>query len=175
MTSKHGFLTNNFPGKIPKTTFLDHIEAKLPAPLFSVDLKKGKPGSCDFGFVDESKHTGDVNYVPVDDSQGDWAFEVSGYTIGTGSPRAISISVIADTGTALVFVPQSIVDDYYAGIPGAFFDPAENLYALPCDNNAPSITFDIGTYKAVLPGSFIASARTDDNPSSTYLPSLPPS
>ncbi|MCJ1466170.1 Type I transmembrane sorting receptor [Pseudocyphellaria aurata] len=152
-------------GKVPETTFLDHIEAKLPAPLFTVDLKKGKPGSCDFGFVDESKYTGDVIYVPVDDSQGDWAFDVTGYTVGTGSHHATSVRVIADTGTAFVFVPQSIVDDYYAAIPGAFFDSEESLYALPCDSNAPSITFDIGAFKAVLPGSFIASARTDDNPS----------
>lgn len=108
--------------------------------------------------------------MPVDSSQGDWTFDIQGYTVGTGSSRAMSVSVIADTGTAFVFLPQSIVDAYYAAIPGSFFDPVETLYAFPCGSTPPSITFDIGTYKAVLPGSFIESVPTDDNPASTYFP-----
>lgn len=121
--------------------------------------------------MDESKFTGDITYVPVDSSQGDWTFEVKGYTIGAGSPSATSINVIADTGTTFVNLPQSIAEAYYAAIPGAFFDPTEYLYAFPCGSAAPSMTFDIGTYKAVLPGSFIESVPTNDNPASTYLKS----
>lgn len=162
-------MINIFQGKLPNSTFLDNFEANLPARLFTIDLKKGQPGSCDFGFIDESKFTGDISYVPVDSSRGDWTFDVQGYTIGTGSRTAISISVIADTGTAFVFLPQSIVDAYYAAVPGSFFDPAETLYAFPCGSTPPSITFDIGTYKAVLPGSFMESVPTDDNPTSTYF------
>ena len=150
---------------------MDNVEASLPAPLFTIDLKKGRPGSCDFGYIDESKFTGDITYVPVDSSQGDWTFDVQGYAIGTGSPSAVSISVIADTGTAFVFVTQSIVDAYYAAVPGSFYDPVETLYAFPCGSTPPSITFHIGTYKAVLPGSFIESVPTDDNPASTYFQS----
>lgn len=158
-------------GKVPNSTFLDNIEAELPSPLFTVDLKKGKPGSCDFGFVDESKFIGKITYVPVDSSQGDWVFDVNGYTIGTGSPSSISINAIADTGTTFAFLPPSIVDAFYAAVPGAFFDSNENLYAFACGSTLPSITFDIGTYKAVLPGSFIESVPTNDNSTSTYFQS----
>lgn len=161
-TPEHAFRTNVFQGK---------GKASLPAPLFTVDLKKGKPGSCDFGFVDDSKFIGKITYVPVDSSHGYWSFDVKGYNIGTGSPSPISIKVIADTGSDFVFLPHSIVDAYYAAVPGAFWDPIETLYFFPCGSTLPSITFNIGTYKAVLPGSFIESSIADDSHTSTYLQS----
>lgn len=168
-TTEHRFRTNISQDKVSGHTFLENIKTDLPAPVFTVDLKKGKPGSCDFGFVDESKYIGKITYVPVDSSGGSWAFGVKGYAIGTGSLSSISITVIADTGTDYVILPQSLVDAYYAAIPGAFFDPTENLHAFPCGSTPPSITFDIGTYEAVLPGSFIESVPTKDDPTSMYF------
>ena len=50
----------------PQTTFVDTAvnEGLLPANLFTVDLKKGAPGSYDFGFIDSTKLTGSITYVP---------------------------------------------------------------------------------------------------------------
>lgn len=69
-TTEHIFRTDIFQGKGQISTFLENIEASLPAPLLTVDLKKGKPGSRDFGFVDESKFIGKITFVLVDSSYG---------------------------------------------------------------------------------------------------------
>jgi aspergillopepsin I len=63
-----------------QTTFFDTAinEGVLSENLFAVDLKKGAPGSYDFGFIDSSKYTGDITYTDVDSSQGFWGFTSSG-------------------------------------------------------------------------------------------------
>jgi aspergillopepsin I len=50
----------------PQTTFFDTAinEGVLEAPVFTADLKKGAPGSYDFGFIDLSKYYGDITWVP---------------------------------------------------------------------------------------------------------------
>jgi aspergillopepsin I len=66
----------------PQTTFFDTVKSNLDKPLFAVTLKHQAPGSYDFGFVDVQKHTGQIAYTPVDNSQGFWGFTASGYSIG---------------------------------------------------------------------------------------------
>jgi hypothetical protein len=50
----------------PQTTFFDTAinEGLLDANVFTADLKKGAPGSYDFGFIDSTKYTGSITYVP---------------------------------------------------------------------------------------------------------------
>jgi len=50
----------------PQTTFFDTAfsEGLLQADVFTADLKKGAPGSYDFGFIDSTKYTGSITYVP---------------------------------------------------------------------------------------------------------------
>lgn len=142
-------------GTPQETTFFDNIKSTLSAPLFTADLKKGIPGSYDFGFIDDSKYTGHITYVPVDAHQGFWGFTLGGYAIGTGKFKFITVDVIADTGTTLIYLPKKIVHAYYADVPSAFYNSTEAGYVFPCDTTLPSITFRIGNYNAVVPGSFI--------------------
>jgi aspergillopepsin I len=48
------------------TTFFQNAIALgvLQEPVFTADLKKGAPGSYDFGFIDPTKYNGDITYVP---------------------------------------------------------------------------------------------------------------
>ena len=41
----------------PQKTFFDNVKSTLASPLFTADLKKGKPGSYDFGYIDVSQHS----------------------------------------------------------------------------------------------------------------------
>lgn len=146
-------LTIRFSEVPQYTTFFDDIKSTLSAPLFTADLKKGIPGSYDFGFIDDSKYTGDITYVPVNTRQGYWGFTLDGYAIGTENSNSIPVDVIADTGTTLIYLPEKIVKAYYRDVPSAFYNSTDAGYIFPCDTTLPSITFTIGNYKAVVPGS----------------------
>ncbi|KAL8796279.1 MAG: hypothetical protein Q9195_001394 [Heterodermia aff. obscurata] len=144
-------------------TFFDNVKSSLTAPLFTVDLKKGEPGTYGFGTIDDSAHTGDIAYVPVDSSQGFWSFTSSGYAIGDGAVNSNSIDAIADTGTTLLLIDDAIVSAYYQGVSGAKNDQSQGGYTYPCSATLPDISFQIGTYKATVPGSYVNYAPTDDS------------
>lgn len=76
-------------------TFFSNAKASLSAPLFTANLKKGKPGSYTFGYIDAAQHTGSVTYVPVNSAQGFWEFTSNGYAIGSGAFNSLSIDSIA--------------------------------------------------------------------------------
>lgn len=141
-------------GTTQNTTFFDNIKSSLSAPLFTADLKKGRPGSYDFGFIDDSKYTGDITYVPVDTHRGNWEFNVDGYAIGENNFASVSIDVMADTGTSTVLFPDEVVDAYYAVVPEAVYNSTEAGYIFPCGTALPNLTLVIGGYKAVVPGSY---------------------
>lgn len=136
-------------------TFFENAKSKLPAPLFTADLKKGSPGTYTFGFIDNTKYTGEIAYVLVDSSKGFWQFSVDGFVIDGGSSGTTSFDAIADTGTTLLYLPDSIVYAYYDGVSSASYDSGQGGYTFPCGTKLPSITFAIGGQNAVVPGSFL--------------------
>ncbi|KAL9001071.1 MAG: hypothetical protein Q9188_005538 [Gyalolechia gomerana] len=144
-------------------TFFSNVLPSLSAPLFTVDLKKGAPGTFDFGFVDAAKHTGEVTFVDADSSQGFWTFTSSGYSVGGGGGAVNSspIEAIADTGTTLLYLPDAIVDAYYGAVDGAQNDQQQGGYTYPCSAELPDISFGIGGYTAVVPGSYVNYAPVD--------------
>ena len=162
------FDTLNTVKPTAQKTFFSNVADSLSAPLFTVDLKKGAPGTFDFGYVDDSKHTGDVAYVDVDNSQGFWGFTASGYAVGDGQVGGDSIAAIADTGTTLLYLPDNIVSDYYGQVDGAQNDQQQGGYTYPCDATLPDISFGIGSYTAVVPGSYVNYAPTDDSGSTCF-------
>lgn len=142
-------------------TFFTNVIPSLSGPLFTVDLRKGAPGTYDFGFVDDAKHTGEVTYVDVDSSQGFWTFTSSGYSIGGEAQSSSPIRGIADTGTTLLYLPDDIVDSYYGAVQGAKNDQQQGGYTYPCAAELPEISFEIDSYTAVVPGTFITYAPVD--------------
>lgn len=144
-------------------TFFTNVLPSLSAPLFTVDLKKGAPGTFDFGFVDDAKHTGPVTYVDVDSRQGFWTFTTGGISVG-GRSVSGPINAIADTGTTLLYLPDNIVDAYYGAVSGATNNQQQGGYTYPCNNALPDISFQIGGgYTAVVPGSYVTYAPVDES------------
>ena len=141
-------------------TFFSNVKASLSAPLFTANLKKGAPGSYDFGYIDATKYTGSITYVNVNTANGFWEFTSNGYAVGSGAFTSTSIDAIADTGTTLLYLPTAVVSAYYARVSGASYDSTQGGYTFPCSATLPSITLGIGSYRAVVPGSYIVYAPT---------------
>ena len=136
-------------------TFFQNAIPTLASPLFTANLKKGEPGNYNFGYIDSSEYTGSITYTPVNTANGFWEFTGSGYAVGSGAFNTLSIDAIADTGTTLLYLPAAAVRAYYAQVSGATNSPAVGGYIFPCSAALPSITLGIGSYRAVVPGSYI--------------------
>ena len=88
-------------------TFVGNALSSLAAPLFTANLKKGKAGNYNFGYIDSSEYTGSITYVPVKTTNGFWEFTGSGYAVGSGAFVSSSTDAIADTGTTLLYLPST--------------------------------------------------------------------
>lgn len=129
--------------------------------LFTVDLKHAAPGTYDFGFIDDSKHTGSITYTPVNSAQGFWEFTGTGYAVGDGSFKQQSIDAIADTGTTLLLMDDAIVEDYYGQIDGAQLDQQQGGYVFPCDADIPDFVLGIGNAQSTIPASLMNLGSVD--------------
>ncbi|KAF3491043.1 aspartic endopeptidase (AP1) [Arthroderma uncinatum] len=149
----------------PQTTFLDTVLSQLEKPLFTCTLKHGMPGSYDFGYIDDAKHTGDIAYTQVDNSNGWWGFTADSYSVGgsNGTFNGISrrrasggsISGIADTGTTLMLLSDDVVSDYYGQVQGAQNSQQQGGWIFPCSAQLPDFTLSISGYNAVVPGEYM--------------------
>lgn len=86
-------------------TFLSNAKATLTAPLFTANLKKGRPGTYTFGYIDAGQHTDSITYVPVNCANGYWQFTSNGYAIGNGKFVPTAIDSIAGTYLSPVSTP----------------------------------------------------------------------
>lgn len=110
---------------------------------------------CIHSYIDSSKYTGSITYVPVDDSQGFWQFTAGGYSV-SGSSNATSGSIgtsIADTGTSLFYLPAAVAKSYYSGVSSATYDSSQGGYTLSCSASLPDFSVSIGGKTFTVPGS----------------------
>ncbi|RDW85865.1 hypothetical protein BP5796_04190 [Coleophoma crateriformis] len=136
-------------------TFFDNIRPALPLPIFTVNLKKGAPGSFNFGYIDSTQYTGAITYTPVTPRYSLWEFGVSGFSIGQGAKNSTIIDAVADTGTSLLLLPISIVKAYYAQIAGSSYSTNYGAYVYPCSITPPDFNFYIGSAKQTVPGRYM--------------------
>ena len=69
----------------------------LEEPVFTAALKRGEPGSYEFGTIDKAKFSGSLNYVPVDSSKGWWQFDSPGVIVANQTISTPGVSSIAGT------------------------------------------------------------------------------
>jgi len=145
------------------TTFVTNaISQGLPQPLFTSSLKYHKAGTYDFGKIDSSKYTGSIAYTSVSTSQGFWQASATSYQVGSGSARSGTINGIFDTGTTLLYVPNSILSAYYGQVSGAQNSASAGGYVFPCTATLPDLSFTIAGRKATIPGKYINYAPADN-------------
>ncbi|UJO13714.1 hypothetical protein CLAFUW4_03123 [Fulvia fulva] len=157
------FSTINTVQPRQQTTFFDTVKSTLSKKLFTCDLKAGAAGTYDFGYIDSSKYTGSISYVPVSTSNGFWEFTAGGYSVGSSNRTSGSSigSAIADTGTTLLYLPDSVTDAYYNNVDGAQYDEQQGGYTMPCDTQAPNFNVAIGGKTFAVPGQYINYAPID--------------
>ncbi|KAI1211476.1 secreted aspartic proteinase precursor [Annulohypoxylon truncatum] len=155
------FSSINTVSPTPQKTFFDNIASELDVAAWTADLKYHTAGTYDFGVIDQSKYTGDITYTDVDNSQGFWGFTSTGYGIGTGSFKSSSIAGIADTGTTLALLPDSVVSAYYKQVSGAKLDNTQGGYVFPCSTTPPDFVFGVEGAKFTIPGEYINYAAVD--------------
>jgi hypothetical protein len=138
-------------------TFFDNVKPTLAEPLFTADLRKGAAGAYEFGRIDTTKFTGEMAWVPINDTIGFWQFPTSGFAIGDGAEQKITTNqAIADTGTTLLLTSSTVVQAYYSSIPSAKLDANSGGFTVDCAAQLPDLVLDVGgVYKARIKGSDI--------------------
>jgi aspergillopepsin I len=94
-------------------------------------------------YIDESKYSGDLVYTKVDSSQGFWMFTADSYSVG-GTAGTGAITGIADTGTTLLLLDDSVVSAYYAKVSGSSNDATQGGYIYPCGGSLPDFSITVG-------------------------------
>lgn len=97
----------------------------------------------------------DTSSHSINNANGFWEFTGAGYAVGSGAFKSSSIDTIADTGTTLLLMDDSVVSAYYAKVSGASYDSSQGGYTFPCSATLPSFTLGIGSYKSVIPGTYM--------------------
>ncbi|EHK15313.1 uncharacterized protein TRIVIDRAFT_196192 [Trichoderma virens Gv29-8] len=142
-------------------TYLDNIKDQLAKPLFTANLKKGKPGNYNFGYINASEYTGDIQYAAINPKGPLWEISVSGYRVGSDESKYVSRvwNAIADTGTTLLLTPTDIVNAYYAQVNGSTMNDDVGMMVVPCTAKLPDFVFGLGKYRGVIPGTYMNYGR----------------
>jgi aspergillopepsin I len=77
--------------------------------------------------------------------------------------KKTSVSGIADTGTTLLLLPDSVVKAYYAKVSGASYDSSQGGYTFSCSTSLPSFSFGVSSSTITIPGTYLNYAPTDDS------------
>lgn len=145
-----------------QTTFFDTVKSSLASPVFTADLKHAAAGSYGFGYIDSSKYTGSITYVPVSTANGFWEFTAGAYAVGTSASSGSIGDAIADTGTSLMYLPTAAVSAYYRQVSGAQNSNNAGGYIFPCSSTLPAFKITIGGATYTIPGSYINYAPNGD-------------
>lgn len=138
---------------VKQKTFFETLLPTLEKKLFAANLRAdGKPSTWDFGYIDKSKFKGNIVYTPVVGDQKHWQVHVGPYAVGKGSFTKKEIGdVIIDSGTSLIYLPDSVVKDYYSHIKGYKLQE-EGSYTFPCNATIPDLKFKIENTALTVPG-----------------------
>jgi len=106
-----------------------------------------------FGYIDQDVLTNagiseaQIHYTPIDNSQGFWQFPSTSATINGKSIALSNNTAIADTGTTLALVSDSVCEAIYNAIPGGKLDSQQQGYVFPSSvtpAQLPVVQFDVG-------------------------------
>ena len=136
--------------------------------LVSLLTHRTAAGKYNFGYIDSSAYTAPLFNTTVDSSQGFWTFTSPAYSVGSGAKTSTAVTGIADTGTTLLLVPDSLVTAYYKQVSGAKYDNANGGYVFPCTAKLPSFTYYIGSNKITIPGTYMNFAPTTSAGTTCY-------
>ncbi|KAI0438016.1 secreted aspartic proteinase precursor [Xylaria telfairii] len=157
------FSTINAVKPKQENTWFDNAIKTLDAPVWTADLKYRNPGTYDFGFINQTKHTGNISYVDVDSGTGLWTVNTTGYRVGNGTFHNVSFKAIADTGTSLTLLPEDVVNDYYSTVTNATYDDGWDGWTFPCTTQPPKFVLGVGHARIAIPSKYISYSADVNN------------
>ena len=156
----------------PQKTFFENVLSSLDQPVFTADLGVNS-ATYEFGTIDDTKHSGEIQYAPVNSEQGFWQFESNSYSIGGQVSQCQTCNPgIADTGTSLMLVDADVAKAYYAQVQGAQLVQNEG-YTYPCSANLPDFGVAVGQHMATIKGADLT-FTTVDNAGTTCFGGIQP-
>ncbi|KAK0622301.1 aspartic peptidase domain-containing protein [Immersiella caudata] len=147
------------PGKA--LTFMDSVRHEFAQEVFTVELKKGRPGRYGFGYVDRGARLGRMGYADVTPRDAIWRFMMDGVQAGNETQgKSEGFAAIADTGTSLLLVPRNVVKTYYGLVEGSGYDVDWSGWVFLCDARLPDWIFWLRDgYRGTVPGSYMVYSR----------------
>ncbi|GAA5861996.1 hypothetical protein JCM5353_000387, partial [Sporobolomyces roseus] len=120
-------------------------------------------GELCFGCYDSGKFNGNLNYVPVS-SKGYWSVKSDGIAVDGNIISGTSMTAAIDTGTSLIYVPNSVADALYSSIGGR---QVGSEWHVPCAASFGSFAFSFGgvQYKIPLSDLYLGYASASDKTS----------
>ncbi|KAM3470587.1 hypothetical protein MY5147_006301 [Beauveria neobassiana] len=148
-----GFGFDNINTASPKQkTLFSNLKPHLDQPVFTVDIKHRADGTFGFGFIDDSKYTGDITYTNVDSSGGFWTITSTGYQIGDDEFVETEYSGIVDTGGSSFEVPSAAYQAWRSKFPAG---------AITAQTVLPDFTFGIEGARIRVPGNNLKEKKSD--------------
>ncbi|KAL1969687.1 hypothetical protein VTN77DRAFT_8240 [Rasamsonia byssochlamydoides] len=147
-------------------TFFDNIASSLDEPVMTASLKAGGVGTYEFGTIDQSKFTGQLVNISVDNSNGFWQFNSAQFAVGNGPLQNIRLAptAIADTGTSLMLVSPEVAEAYYEQVEGAIFANQAGGFIFPCNAELPTLSIAVGDANlATVPASVLSFSEIGTN------------
>jgi hypothetical protein len=136
-------------------------------PVFTVNLDRGDDnGFYTFGVIDAAKANVsefDIKYTAIDSSQGFWRFSSTQAIVNGKTITLSGNTAIADTGTTLALVSDSIVSEIYSAIPGSRMDNSQGGFVFPKDATVPDVAFAVGDHMFTINATDFAYGLPDDN------------
>ncbi|TAQ86915.1 hypothetical protein B7494_g4770 [Chlorociboria aeruginascens] len=121
----------------------DVIAAKvLHSNIFGVDLNRAadgpNTGQINFGAPNTALFSGNLNYMDVASTKGDWEITMDNVGFGTTGAGITNRLTYVDTGTSFIFTPAADAKTLHALVPG-FTQVDDATYTVPCDTTTPMI------------------------------------
>lgn len=107
----------------------------IQEPVFALSLENlavgGKDSTINLGGVDTSKFTGDITFVPVDNSKGEWGVKMDQFVIDNNPVAVNTTNAILDSSTPILLGPIEDVRKIFSAIPGAK-EEGNGTFVVPC-------------------------------------------
>lgn len=126
--------------------------ADLTQPLFTAQLLSSAAGSYEFGNIDKTLFTGQLQTAAIDSSNGFWQVASTSAVVSGQTINIAGGSAILDTGTSLMLVADEMVVGYWNNVQGAQLNQQAGGVIFPCDAQLPDLQVAIGNHLATVDG-----------------------
>ncbi|KAG5999386.1 hypothetical protein E4U54_001880 [Claviceps lovelessii] len=139
---------------VKQKTFFETVLPTLSKRVFAADFRVNSTGSWDFGYLNETKYTGNISYVNVVLPFKHWTMVAGQYSVGDGPLSATNDTLdklIIDSGSSLLYLPDPAVKAYYSQVPG-FKMSFGGVPEFPCNATLPDFHFKVDDLTLTVPG-----------------------